>query len=67
MTERKRRFAICSGLCGLTYLLSLFFTIPCFIRGFVLGVAIGLLILNLLPAETLKKLKKLKPWKCYGD
>ena len=67
MTKRKLRFARCGGLCGSAYLVSLFFTIPDFLRCFTCGVAATLLILAFLPEETLEKLEKRKPWKHHGE
>ena len=62
MDKRQRRFAICGGICGVIYLINLFYPLPDFLRGFVLGLAIGFLILALLPDEVMNRLRK---WK-YG-
>lgn len=71
MSDKKRKIALCGGLCGLIYLIQLFIPLPDFISGFVLGLALSLLILALLPEEVLVKLKKLKgklkPSKRYGE
>lgn len=61
MNTRQRRFALCGGICGVVYFVNQLFPIPDFLRGFTLGLAIGFLLLALLPEALLEKLRK---WKC---
>lgn len=66
MNERKRKFAMAGGVCGVIYLLGQMEERPGvleFLLGLVLGVGIVCLILSLLPEETLEKLRK---WKRRG-
>lgn len=62
-TEKQRKFAAAGGLCGAFYLVNGLWNLPDFIMGIVLGVAIVLLALALLPEEALEKLRK---WKRRG-
>ena len=62
MNKRQRKFAVCGGLCGVIYLINLFYPLPDFLRCFAIGFAFGLLILALLPDEVRRRLRK---WK-YG-
>lgn len=62
-TEKQRKFAIAGGLCGAFYLANDLWNLPDLVMGAVLGVTVVLLILALLPEETLEKLRK---WKRRG-
>lgn len=58
MTERQRKFAMAGGLCGVIYLANDLWNLPDLLMGVILGLAVVLLILALLPEETLEKLRK---------
>lgn len=63
MNKVQRKFAVfCGGLCGVIYLINLFYPLPDFLRGFALGLAIGFVILALIPDKAMNRLCK---WK-YG-
>ena len=66
MNEKKRKFAMAGGLCGVLYLLGQQVDWPGavdFLLGLVLGIGVLCLILSLLPEETLEKLRE---WKNRG-
>jgi len=64
-TDRKRTFAVLGALSGALYFMTsgLSVSLPEFLLGALLGLAMVLLALSLLPEETLQKLRK---WKCRG-
>ena len=63
MNKWQRTFAVCGGICGVVYLFGLLHPLPDFLRGFALGLAMGFLILSLLPEAWVRKLKR---WKRCG-
>jgi len=63
MTEKQQKCAMAGGLCGAFYLANDFWNLPDFIMGIVLGAAVLLLALALLPEKALEKLRK---WKRRG-
>ncbi|MDE7260660.1 MAG: hypothetical protein K2N78_01150 [Oscillospiraceae bacterium] len=65
-TEKRRRFAAIGGLCGAAYLVSNgpLLTAPDILLGLLLGVGLVLMIVGLLPEETVNRLRK---WKYRGE
>ena len=64
MNEKKRRLAGVGALCTALALSSGYiFTLPDFLDGFLIGSAIALMILSMLPNKTLEKLER---WKRHG-
>lgn len=62
MGEKKRKYALLGGLCGLAYLLSAGI-LPDYFQGIILGVGIVCFILALTPEKRTKKIRK---WKRRG-
>ena len=64
-TKQKRTFAVIGGLFGAAYLTAnqLAPGIPDFLMGVILGLTIVVLVMGLLPEETLDKIRK---WKRRG-
>lgn len=64
--EKRNRFAVAGGLCGSAYLIlnNLLPSVPEFLLGLLLGLAVVFMIEGLLPEAEAEKLRK---WKRRGE
>ncbi len=65
MDKRRKRIAAAGALCGAVLIAnSTMCPLPGFLKGLLVGIAVSLLLLNILPENALERLKK---WKRYGE